>query len=328
MFRPLNHKLPLQIVRNWLLPALGLVLLALLVGLSACGPTANSITLPPPPTHTTSPTLVPTGVPTATPLPTAVPTPTSTPAPTATSAPVATPTPVPSPTLEPTSTPAPTPVPAATATLSPTPTPLPTPVPTPLPTSTAVPTPTPIPLPTATPEPTPTPTPTATPIPEPFALSTSAFSSGASIPFPYTCDGPDRSPPLSWTAPPAGTQSLVIVMQDIDAPSGTLVHWVVFNLPSSVRELTENQPKVTELTNSGLQGRNGLNQIGYQGPCPPSGPAHTYQIFLYAVDQSLPLAGGASATEVLVALEGNILEQSLITGTYQTSRTGGGGGGY
>ena len=119
-------------------------------------------------------------------------------------------------------------------------------------------------------------------------------------------------------------------MQDLDAPGGILTHWVAYNLPANLGELPEEQPKVTQLPNGGMQGINGLRQVGYQGPCPPSGPAHTYRIVIYAVDQSLPLAPGASEKDVLSALEGHILEESAITGTYQSADgdDGGGGGDY
>ena len=117
-------------------------------------------------------------------------------------------------------------------------------------------------------------------------------------------------------------------MQDLDAPGGILTHWVAFNLPASLRELAEGQPKVAQLPNGGMQGINGLKQLGYQGPCPPSGPAHTYRFVIHAVDQSLPLAPGASEKDVISALEGHILEESAFTGTYQSVDEGDDGGGY
>ena len=246
--------------------------------------------------------------------------------------PLAAPTPIPSPTPDPT----PTPNPEPTATPIPTPTPKYTPVP---PTPKPEPTPTPTPIPTATPTPTPTQTPTPTPSPTatpvPFALETSAFSLGETIPDTYTCAGRDVSPGISWTAPPTGTQTLAIVIDDPDAP-GTGDHWVVFNLPAQLRELTEGQPGSAVLPVGGVQGINRSGTIGYSGPCPPAGPPHTYRIVLYAVDQSLALSAGTSREEVLAALEGHILAERSLMGSYQTGAAeeggedgeeGGGGGG-
>ena len=170
--------------------------------------------------------------------------------------------------------------------------------------------------------------PTATPIPVPFVLETSAFPPGQSIPLLYTCDGSNISPSLFWTAPPTGTQTLAIVVDDPDAP-GTWDHWVVFNLPANLRELPEGQPGSAILPSGGIQGVNRFGTLGYKGPCPPNGPAHTYRFSLYAVNQSLPLSAGASKAQVLAAIEGHILAESLFTGTYQiASEEDGGGGDY
>lgn len=163
-------------------------------------------------------------------------------------------------------------------------------------------------------------TPTATPIPTatqvPFALSTAAFAPGGPIPARYTCDGQDVSPVLSWNEPPLGTETFAIIMDDPDAPGGAWVHWVVYNLPSDLRELPESQPTTEQLPNGGVQGRNSWPKIGYGGPCPPGGPAHTYRFFLYAVDTALDLPVGASKEQVLKAIEGRILGESVLTGTY------------
>ena len=170
-----------------------------------------------------------------------------------------------------------------------------------------------------------TPTPTATPpgaqatpsSPAPaLTLSSPAFSSGGPIPPRYTCDGQDISPALTWTEAPAGTQTFAVIMDDPDAPVGVWDHWIAFNLPASLLELTEAQPKGYPLTAGGVKGKNSWGDSGYGGPCPPSGPAHTYRFILYAVDRSLDLDAGASKKEVLDALEGHVLAESLLTGTY------------
>ena len=212
---------------------------------------------------------------------------------------------------------------APTATPPPTPTPVPAATPTPVPTATPtpVPTATPTPVPTATPTPVPMPTPT----PVPFVLTTPAFPPGGGIPLIYTCDGEDTSPALSWTLPPAGTQTFAIVMDDPDVPAGVWDHWVVFNLPPDVLALPEGQAKVSQLAGGAVQGRNSWGKYGYGGPCPPQGPPHTYRFFVYAVDRSLTLPANATKQQLLAALEGHILAESALTATYQRMKEDDGG---
>ncbi len=159
-------------------------------------------------------------------------------------------------------------------------------------------------------------TPTATPASDSFVLDAAAFASGDTIPVRYTCDGSGISPALSWGAPPPGTQSQVLIMDDPDAPAGVWDHWVVFDLPSGLRELTQDQPHTAQLPSGGTQGRNSWGDVGYGGPCPPPGPAHTYRFFLYALDISLGLTQNATKLDVLAAIAGHILEESLLTGIY------------
>ncbi len=106
-------------------------------------------------------------------------------------------------------------------------------------------------------------------------------------------------------------------MDDPDAPGGTWVHWVLFNVPGDMPGLPEDQPTTPELPSGGVQGRNSWGNTGYGGPCPPEGRAHTYRFFLYAVDGALDLPAGATKQELLAALEGHILAESVLTGTYQ-----------
>ena len=149
----------------------------------------------------------------------------------------------------------------------------------------------------------------------PFTLSSSAFANGQSIPAKYSCIGRDFSPPLEWSEPPAGTKSLALIVDDPDAPAGTWVHWVLYNIPASAREWPENTPKDAELPNGALQGRNSGRQIGYNGPCPPSG-THRYFFKLYALDTMLNLGSGAGKDELLNAMQGHILAQSELMGTF------------
>ena len=148
-------------------------------------------------------------------------------------------------------------------------------------------------------------------------LKSGAFSHGDAVPRKYTGDGENISPPLAWSAPPEGTKSWALVCDDPDAPMGTWVHWVVFNLPADTRELAENQPKDEKLSNGALQGKNDFGDIGYGGPAPPKGKPHRYFFKLYAVDTSIDLKPGATKAELLMALEGHVLAHGELVGTYQ-----------
>lgn len=150
-----------------------------------------------------------------------------------------------------------------------------------------------------------------------FELKSPAFAPNADIPKPYTCDGPDRSPPLRWTEPPKGTKSLALIMDDPDAPVGVFVHWVLYNLPAETRELPEELPKERTLPNGARQGRNDFGRIGYGGPCPPRGPAHRYVFKLYALDTALAFGPGATKADLLKAMEDHILAQAELIGCYR-----------
>jgi Raf kinase inhibitor-like YbhB/YbcL family protein len=108
----------------------------------------------------------------------------------------------------------------------------------------------------------------------PFQIATTAFSAGETIPKKFTCDGPDVSPQLSWKEAPAGTQSFALIMDDPDAPVGTWVHWVLYNVPANITELQEGVEKQEQLASGALQGRNDFHKTGYGGPCPPPGKPH------------------------------------------------------
>jgi Raf kinase inhibitor-like YbhB/YbcL family protein len=150
-----------------------------------------------------------------------------------------------------------------------------------------------------------------------FQLKTSAFSNGGVIPPKFTCDGADVSPALSWNDPPAGTKAFALIMDDPDAPAGTWVHWVLYDLPASVRELQEGVPKAKDLEIGARQGSNDFRQIGYGGPCPPRGAVHRYSFRLYALDQLTALPAGAAKSDLEPAMKGHILAQSQITGRFQ-----------
>jgi len=150
-----------------------------------------------------------------------------------------------------------------------------------------------------------------------FILTSTAFKDGATIPGKHTCDGVDVSPPLAWSGTPAGTRSVALIADDPDAPGGTWVHWVLYNLPAEVSELPENIAKVESLDLGGArQGRTDFRRPGYGGPCPPPGPAHRYFFKLYALDTRLELKAGAQKKDVEEAMEGHVLGSAQLMGTY------------
>jgi Raf kinase inhibitor-like YbhB/YbcL family protein len=150
-----------------------------------------------------------------------------------------------------------------------------------------------------------------------FALQSPQWKLGADIPVQFTCDGDDISPPLHWDAPPQGTQSMSLVVEDPDAPGGTFIHWVLYDLPAGTRELPENVPQQGNLASGARQGRNGFGRIGYGGPCPPPGPAHRYYFRLYALDRKTELGTGAGRADLDRAMRGHILAQTEFMGRYK-----------
>jgi Raf kinase inhibitor-like YbhB/YbcL family protein len=147
-------------------------------------------------------------------------------------------------------------------------------------------------------------------------LTTSAFPAEGTIPKKFTCDGPDVSPPLAWSGAPPGTQSFALIMDDPDAPVGTWVHWVLYDLPANAKELAEGVAKQEQLSNGARQGRNDFRKIGYGGPCPPPGKPHRYFFKLYALDKKLDLKAGASKAEAESAMKGHILAQGELMGRF------------
>ena len=149
-----------------------------------------------------------------------------------------------------------------------------------------------------------------------FKLTSNSFSQGRTIPQKHTCDGADISPALQWTDAHQGTQSFSLIMDDPDAPGGTWVHWLLYNLPASVHELPEALPKKKELSSGAQQGLNDFRKNGYGGPCPPPGPAHRYSFRLYALDCMSKLEPGATKSELEKAVQGHILGQTELMCRY------------
>ncbi|YAG12942.1 YbhB/YbcL family Raf kinase inhibitor-like protein [Nostoc sp. DSM 114161] len=147
-------------------------------------------------------------------------------------------------------------------------------------------------------------------------LESGVFNPNELIPVKYTCDGQDISPPLLWEEIPIGTQSIALVVDDPDAPGRTFVHWVVYDIPNTIRQLPEHTPTVKTLPNGGIQGKNDFGNFGYGGPCPPSG-IHHYFFKLYALDKSLGLPAGATKNQILVAMESHVLATAELIGRYK-----------
>jgi Raf kinase inhibitor-like YbhB/YbcL family protein len=143
-----------------------------------------------------------------------------------------------------------------------------------------------------------------------LTLTSDAFANGQSIPAKYSCVGKNISPALAWNEPPAGTQSFALIMDDPDAPMGTWVHWVLFNMPVNTRSLQENMD-----TSAMSIGKNSSGNMRYDGPCPPSG-THRYFFKLYALDSTLSLSPGATKEQVFNAIKGHILAQGELMGTF------------
>lgn len=150
-----------------------------------------------------------------------------------------------------------------------------------------------------------------------ISLLSDAFEEGTPIPRQHTCDGADLSPALSWEGIPDGTRSLALICDDPDAPVGTWVHWVIYGLPADAVELPAGVPTDPELEGGVRQGVNDFGRYGYGGPCPPPGPPHRYFFRVYALDAELDLSAGASKQELLAAMEGDVLDEGVLMGTYQ-----------
>lgn len=149
-----------------------------------------------------------------------------------------------------------------------------------------------------------------------MTMASSAFAEGATIPKKFTCDGDDVSPALIWSGVPQNARSLVLIMDDPDAPMGTWVHWVLYGMPPSTPSLPEAVPKEMTLPGAIRQGKNSWQKVGYGGPCPPASNPHRYYFKLYALDGELDLPDGADKAAVERAMKGHILAEAQLMGRY------------
>ena len=146
-------------------------------------------------------------------------------------------------------------------------------------------------------------------------VTSPSFTEGGPIPRKFSCDGENVSPALLWSSPPAGVKSFALIMDDPDAPMGTFVHWVLYNIPGEVSALPEAVARTRQVQGLGEQGKNSARQTGYMGPCPPGG-THRYFFKLFALDALLAPAGDPSAADLEKAMHGHILAQAQLMGRY------------
>lgn len=148
-----------------------------------------------------------------------------------------------------------------------------------------------------------------------FTLSSASIQDGK-VPREFTCDGADKSPALSWTAPPSGAKSLALTVIDPDAPGGTFTHWLLYNLPAATTSLPAGIPKQADLPDGSHQGRNDFGRTGYGGPCPPPGKPHQYVFTLYALDRMIDAPAGSPSDRVEAAIEGHVLARGELTAQF------------
>ena len=148
-----------------------------------------------------------------------------------------------------------------------------------------------------------------------LTLSSESLKDGM-VPKEFTCDGEDKSPALTWTAPPANAKSLVLTVTDPDAPGGSFTHWVLYNLPANINGLPEGVPKQGQLAHGGRQGKTDFGKVGYGGPCPPAGTPHRYVFTLYALDVEVDVPAGAPRDHVETAMKGHVVGQGELVARY------------
>ena len=157
--------------------------------------------------------------------------------------------------------------------------------------------------------------------PAPFTptmiLTSSGFAEGQTLPRSCTGDAGDVSPALHWGTSPEGTMAFALVCRDADAPSGTFIHWVIYNIPHTARGLREGIPRAEELNDGTAQGKNDFGRFGYNGPRPQPGKFHKYFFVLYALDAMLPVEPGIDAARLEQLMNGHILATSELVGTYR-----------
>jgi len=148
-------------------------------------------------------------------------------------------------------------------------------------------------------------------------LRTTAFENGAKIPEKHTCKGEDVPPPLSWDGVPGGTASLAMTLEDPDAPGGTFLHWIIYDIPAQSKGLELIVPVEKHLKNGAIQGKNDFGKTGYGGPCPPKGEEHRYFFRLYALKKKLRPESIHRLEDFYKAINGLVLDKAEYMGRFQ-----------
>jgi Raf kinase inhibitor-like YbhB/YbcL family protein len=151
-----------------------------------------------------------------------------------------------------------------------------------------------------------------------FQITSTAFEADGAIPVKYSCSGANISPGLTWTDPPAGTKSYILIVDDPDASAATpAVHWLVYDIPAMQRGLEENTLRKATLPNNVKQGKNSTGKVGYGGPCPDPGKVHHYFFKFYALDYAPDLKPKLKIADVEAALKDHVLAKSELIGRFQ-----------
>jgi Raf kinase inhibitor-like YbhB/YbcL family protein len=155
------------------------------------------------------------------------------------------------------------------------------------------------------------------PVQAQLTLISPSIAPGSAIAAENSCTGGDRSPALSWSNAPQATKSFALIVEDPDAPGGTFIHWVAYNISAQTMSLPAGVPKNAEINGGGKNGINSFGNVGYNGPCPPPGKIHHYHFLLYALDSTLPLGDKADAAAVEDAMKGHVLATAELVGTFE-----------
>jgi Raf kinase inhibitor-like YbhB/YbcL family protein len=150
----------------------------------------------------------------------------------------------------------------------------------------------------------------------PITLTSPSFSAGAKIPKKHAGDGDNLSPELAWSKSRMAVESYAVIMEDPDAPSGTFIHWVIFNIPAEASRLPEGVPVKAGIPGIGRQGVNDARTNGYYGPCPPPGKPHRYFFKIFALDKVLDLRSGCTASQLQFAMQSHLLDSGELMGSY------------
>jgi Raf kinase inhibitor-like YbhB/YbcL family protein len=149
-----------------------------------------------------------------------------------------------------------------------------------------------------------------------IGIASEIISDGGRIPLKHTCDDINISPPLRWDLIPENTASFVLLCEDPDAPGETFTHWILFNIPSDIKELPSGIKEEKKLDNGAIHGQNDFGRIGYGGPCPPSGTEHRFIFKIFALDTILDLKSGITRDQLLNAIQGHVLDRGELMGMY------------